>query len=141
MDIEPARQLGPLNRALVRLGLREEPRTRVTLRYRQVVDVTPWRVIFRDDDPTDPDPKPSLKAEWRSEWAEFVAKCRCISDAPLGDEEAIAMLEGRPASVTVTAGAPAQPEGEGGYLADAVSYTSLPLEGDEEDLYEEDRAT
>lgn len=142
MEVHEPPKPSLIDRIYHALSPSSRPRAQVVLRYRQVITATPWLVTYRDDDPTDPDPQPALKAAWMSTWADYTTQCRCVCDVPLSLEEISALLEGKSVEAHVFSGDPAPEEGEDQGDSYAVSHTEVPADEDDGwgDHEEEDQA-
>lgn len=111
------------------------PGLNVTLRYREVLDVAPWRVIYSDADPTIPASerkRPLVRQSvWASTWADYVTTCVCVSSAPLTDAELSEVL-GFPINQTTVQG-DAKPASSDEIDTHAEAYKEVPAD-DEDDL-------
>lgn len=107
----------------------------VELYYRRVVSVSPWLVVYRDDDPNAPMDMPVLKAEWRATWADFVVQCTAVAPEPLCDADLGALLGVVVFSVEVVTGSSS--EGTDEVDTHAVSHTEVPMDPDDEDDWDD----
>lgn len=105
--------------------------------YRTVVSVSPWIVIYRDDDPADRDDDPRLFSTWRNSWSDYVIECKAVATRPLDAADLSALSGQNVTAITVRRESRLSHEGE---LDDAVSNVELPDDDDDDwDYEEEDR--